>query len=697
MLEYEKITKDNVEEIFSNLFKEFQTASYNDREKISKIVDKYILDFSKVDLLPNEKIAIEENKSINIFEKSSDVEIWNLIEIFKDKERVFDKYPGIIFTNNDIKFSYFKYIDNLDIILARKYNLYINNDKLYISPSNAAYIITRKRIFYALNACSPWAAIVKNCNSTEVPNLGINGKKPCNMAKVFESMFGQSIFWNGANKFLAIENIASLNNLEKSKIKVEVKTGPKQVKIDELVKIPLPKIDVEVPKDAFLAADTPYTKTFIQSYGKNKAVIRWLLKNKITDCVLEGFRIYVDGKTLYPCKNNNDGKFVYIPISNFKLDNFISCEMADFKEKDCEGTILSYYSSVVKSIPTELRSLIIFEFIREPKVEQLYKMGLEKYFQNLLNDGLYDLISNFEKDFIITNTQKEKNIYKYIGLNKYQFNILLKDLNVSEEKALYKIKIAKTIFTKFSDVDNKTTDAFFEICDKIYTPVKKGVIYKYGYDYKFENEILRTLERYEDDIIYFRDNSDENIRKNFITSIFKALTLSSRSRQYFFDFIRMAHNIDDVKTSILFDDANDLKNKHDNLSVYISLIKDRYTFKQFINSLKKVKDLEFNDDNYCVVIPKGPNDLIEEGNALHHCVGGYVRSVAEGQTNIVFIRKKDEIDTPFFTVEVSNKGNIEQVHGFGNSNADSISNLPAFIKKWAAEKKLKLTDANKVR
>ena len=71
--------------------------------------------------------------------------------------------------------------------------------------------------------------------------------------------------------------------------------------------------------------------------------------------------------------------------------------------------------------------------------------------------------------------------------------------------------------------------------------------------------------------------------------------------------------------------------------------------------------------------------------------------VADGQTNIMFIRKKDKIDDPFFTVEVSNTGTIEQVHGFANRNASTEPGLTEFVKKWAEKRKLKLTNFNKVR
>ena len=43
-----------------------------------------------------------------------------------------------------------------------------------------------------------------------------------------------------------------------------------------------------------------------------------------------------------------------------------------------------------------------------------------------------------------------------------------------------------------------------------------------------------------------------------------------------------------------------------------------------------------------LVVPKSGDEIRAEGEALHHCVGGYVESVAKGETNIFFVRKADE-------------------------------------------------------
>lgn len=66
-----------------------------------------------------------------------------------------------------------------------------------------------------------------------------------------------------------------------------------------------------------------------------------------------------------------------------------------------------------------------------------------------------------------------------------------------------------------------------------------------------------------------------------------------------------------------------------------------------------------------LVVPKSGDEIRAEGEALHHCVGGYVESVAKGKTNIFFVRKADEPDKSYFTMEW-NHNKIIQCRGMKN-------------------------------
>lgn len=91
------------------------------------------------------------------------------------------------------------------------------------------------------------------------------------------------------------------------------------------------------------------------------------------------------------------------------------------------------------------------------------------------------------------------------------------------------------------------------------------------------------------------------------------------------------------------------------------------------NTLKKHYEkylmLNFENENFKVVIPKTTKDFENEANAQHNCVYSiYFPYVLKGNTNVVFIRRKDDINNSLITCEVDNDGDIIQYLKKYNSN-----------------------------
>ena len=81
-----------------------------------------------------------------------------------------------------------------------------------------------------------------------------------------------------------------------------------------------------------------------------------------------------------------------------------------------------------------------------------------------------------------------------------------------------------------------------------------------------------------------------------------------------------------------------------------------------------------------IVCPKRANDLVDEGKALHHCVGSYIDKVTEGRCLIVFVRRVEEPKKPYVTVEVRD-GKIAQIHG--DHNSDPTEEVKKFVDLWS--------------
>ena len=89
--------------------------------------------------------------------------------------------------------------------------------------------------------------------------------------------------------------------------------------------------------------------------------------------------------------------------------------------------------------------------------------------------------------------------------------------------------------------------------------------------------------------------------------------------------------------------------------------------------------LDFEKDGLKIVYPATPDDIVAEGNALHHCVGSYVERVAEEECIILFLRRCADECKPFYTIEVRGQ-EVVQVRGAGNCGM--TPEVKAFVAEW---------------
>ncbi len=89
--------------------------------------------------------------------------------------------------------------------------------------------------------------------------------------------------------------------------------------------------------------------------------------------------------------------------------------------------------------------------------------------------------------------------------------------------------------------------------------------------------------------------------------------------------------------------------------------------KKMEGMLKKRKMLEYSEGEYIIRQPVSAEEIVAEGAALSHCVGGYAARHAEGRLTIMFLRRKTEPDKPYYTIEVSTEFKIVQCRGYKNN------------------------------
>lgn len=79
------------------------------------------------------------------------------------------------------------------------------------------------------------------------------------------------------------------------------------------------------------------------------------------------------------------------------------------------------------------------------------------------------------------------------------------------------------------------------------------------------------------------------------------------------------------------------------------------------------RKLEFKHNGLILIQPQSVREIVDEGAALSHCVGGYAERHAKGALHIMFLRRADQPYTPWYTMEISKELKIVQCRGYKNN------------------------------
>lgn len=228
--------------------------------------------------------------------------------------------------------------------------------------------------------------------------------------------------------------------------------------------------------------------------------------------------------------------------------------------------------------------------------------------------------------------------------------------------------------------------------------------YQYNMLRKVGDPGLRDLEilRYKPDLSwdefsslrYISDNGHVDMYKKYIdfmqyTTLYKLCKYISTQKithlQDYFDYAGWLEKMDyDMRNEFnLF--PKDFKKAHDEMSKQYMKFKDKQAreetkrFNRLLAKMKKetaeVEAMKLDIAGLFIRLPNRLEELKAEGEALHHCVGTYMEKVRKGETMIFFIRKKEDPDKPFYTLEW--KGRVLQCRGL--HNCDMTPEVKAFV------------------
>lgn len=649
-------------------------------------------------------------------------------------------------------------------IIAR---MYVDESKTcYLQRELVAYYFHRDRMpegdFYESNnlyLLYNWQSFwnINHLNGYYWPDLNLyeNCKK-----------MGWGVVTIGNNTRMELSNAYNLLDFLKYK-EPSKKKGPKQRKVDELTALPLEDINIpqfdegRSDKNRYFDPDKFANISAVCGMDSPICCYRTFQKGSNNE-ISEGARIYIEPKGVFTaCKKNNVGEWVNISLSGSN-DSF-AYKLTYVNKEAVKGTVLEYLVPAFKELEEENKSGVLLALtVRHPCVEMLYKSPC---FKPVVDHAIrvYGNAWSEIEDHLGKINEKGKTFYNIIGLNKSQLDVL-KDAFTPEVTEIYAgilessfitiyqiIKNLKHSFAK-SNISDIDIDTFKAMLDLIISAYKFEHIMKYEGKVSSSGKLCQdqyyTANKYIEKLCesmyiissYFSIatvrsmipkmkelfmNHEETLKTDYAWKNGQCTPIEGYSLVRTFDtynsyltMLQEIYSIDWLEEkpnfSCHFQNYDHIKVMHDDIvpisDYYRTIVRSRRSAEKYKEELEKWQHLkriwkqwEYEDDEYIVIYPNEPHCLTTEGTTLGHCVGGYIDKVLKRDTNILFIRRKEAPEEPFFTVEILTSGVVEQIHGRSNCNISSPKvvkdepNLGLFVEKWAREKNLTLNSINKIR
>lgn len=329
----------------------------------------------------------------------------------------------------------------------------------------------------------------------------------------------------------------------------------------------------------------------------------------------------------------------------------------------------------------------IARYVEFPKLEWLCKMGLNNLAKFIIDEG--HMSSTLGKiDY------KGKTIYDILGLNKVNTKIMQEIDGTNAELRL--LQVAQKIGLQFKPEQLRDYYQTFECNTDLLQQANRKVSL-----HKLVKYIAKESERYPIgerggcwaySYYRYREREDprierqRNMAKDWLEYLgwCKALKYDLNNM-----FIYMPKNFKAVhdRTAAEYQALQDKKVAAEQArrerEAKKRMAETKKAMEEIFSSNEGTDAFSIKGKGLILIVPKSGDEIRNEGAKLHHCVGGYVERVARGETNIFFIRKAEEPDEPYFTMEWKNNS-IVQCRG--SHNCGMTPEVEAFTKVF--EKKM---------
>ena len=426
----------------------------------------------------------------------------------------------------------------------------------------------------------------------------------------------------------------------------------------------------------------------------------------------------------YYCKSCN----IYYNDLDDRKNNYYSCFITDINYLDNE----KFYSYFYIFDLDENNNLILYliknteKFVKIfnnykiiNKKEIIYSLLItKKYIRDLVNNKF---ISYDKIDYIYRNKDlsKEELLLKELLFNDdYLVNYLYKDnINILSE-TLYKYSGIFNILDYYSSNVNFRNLVLLPIKYPVFEYLSKYGLYNLAMDcdkLEITNKSLTGVLGVGKDYLDFIKDNNLDIDQldalkickekdmsliNFISDVnfisdnsinlfdidYKRLKEYFDSNGYEYDYIleyvdylnycqQLGYDLKDRK--VIY--PNDLFESHNNLLARVKILEDPFIDERIKSISSALNFNYYEDDNYIIIPAKSVQSLCDEGYQQNNCVSMYSEKYSSGESQIYFLRKKDNVEKSFVTIEVKNNKIVQARTKYNELPDNSIKEL---LSKW---------------
>lgn len=409
----------------------------------------------------------------------------------------------------------------------------------------------------------------------------------------------------------------------------------------------------------------------------------------------ENLRIFVNRKGKVTILENNRKWLVKSTSSIYEYSYKEPCLHLNVNELK-EFPALKYIADIMCASDNDIKAVNkMITLLRHPIVEMINKAGYPKLAKIMCKNS--QIKANIKRYFGVDIKKETGSLTKLLGVNKY----MLKKLEINCEQHYGSYYINHSPVGLMREFFEEKLQGLTESDINMYYPCFQEMQSKHGSlrYYLDPNDDQRYWYYYDNSRKTF-SNDDVELKKIIV----KLCKLGTTAVNAYMDAVQTYKRLT-VKPEIDFSNfrkTEDITRLHDNL---VGLLNAEQAMKQEERNravqevfekkqekrIEKFEDTE-SDDMFEIIVPKSLTEITTEGQALSHCVGGYLERHGRGDTNIVFLRNKLYPSTPFYTIEVDNSGYVVQIHGKYNKWLGNNPEAIGFVSKWIKDRELRCED-----